>query len=465
MERYDLIVLGSGPSGQKAAVQAAKLGKRVAIIEKRQVVGGTCINTGTIPSKTLREAVLYLTGYSQHGIYGTSYSVKQHIGIDDLKLRVNHVIRREIDITLAQLRRNGVDVFYGEASLAGLNEVAVAGPTFHTFQGALACDFLVIAVGTRPAPPKGVASDDEVLFDSDGFIRMQRIPRTATVVGAGIIGVEYASMLAALGIEVTLLDKRDRLLDFVDREIVESLAYQLRQRDMTIRLGEEVSSIRCENGRAVAELASGKRVTSEIMLFSVGRLGDTDRLNLPAAGISADDRGRIPVDGFFRTCVPRIYAVGDVIGFPSLASTAMMQGRLAAAHAFSRETHPMPSVFPYGIYAIPEISMIGPTEEELTRDAVPYEVGLSRYREIARGQILGDDTGLLKLIFHRETRKLLAAHAIGTGATELIHIAQAVVILGGTLDYFLNSVFNYPTLAECYQVAALDCANRLGGTR
>ena len=458
MERYDLIVLGSGPSGQKAAVQAAKLGKRVAVIEKRQVVGGVCINTGTIPSKTLREAILYLTGYGQHGIYGASYSVKQHIGIDDLKVRVNHVIRREIDITLAQLQRNGVEVYYGEASLAGPNEVTVSGPSF---QGTLACDFLVIAVGTRPAPPKGVACDDEVLFDSDGFIRMQQIPRTATVIGAGIIGVEYSSMLAALGIEVTLLDKRDRILEFVDREIVESLTYQLRQRDMTIRLGEEVSSIRCENGRAVAELLSGKRVTSEMMLFSVGRLGNTEHLNLPAAGISADDRGRIPVDGSFRTCVPHIYAVGDVIGFPSLASTSMMQGRLAAAHAFSREIHPMPSVFPYGIYAIPEISMIGPTEEELTRDAVPYEVGLSRYREIARGQILGDDTGLLKMIFHRETRKLLATHAIGTGATELIHIAQAAVILGGTLDYFLDSVFNYPTLAECYQVAALDCANRM----
>jgi NAD(P) transhydrogenase len=458
VERYDLIVLGSGPSGQKAAVQAAKLGKCVAVIEKRQVVGGVCINTGTIPSKTLREAILYLTGYGQHGIYGSSYAVKQHIGIDDLKVRVNHVIQREIDITLAQLRRNGVEVYYGEASLAGPNEVAVAGPTF---RGTLAGDFLVIAVGTRPAPPSGLACDDEVLFDSDGFIRMQRIPRTATVVGAGVIGVEYASMMAALGIEVTLLDKRDRFLEFVDREIVESLSYQLRQRDVTIRLGEEVSSIRRENGRAVAELLSGKRVTSEMMLFSVGRLGDTDRLNLTAAGVESDDRGRIPVDGFFRTCVPHIYAVGDVIGFPSLASTSMMQGRLAAAHAFSRKPNPMPSVIPYGIYAIPEVSMIGPTEEELTRDAVPYEVGLSRYREIARGQILGDDTGLLKLIFHRDTRKLLAAHAIGTGATELIHIAQAAVILGGTLDYFLDSVFNYPTLAECYQVAALDCANRL----
>jgi len=458
VERYDLIVLGSGPSGQKAAVQAAKLGKRVAVIEKRQVVGGVCINTGTIPSKTLREAVLYLTGHGQHGIYGASYSVKHRIGIDDLKVRVDHVIRREIDITLAQLRRNGVEVYYGEGSLAGPREVTVAGPAF---QGTLSCDFLVIAVGTRPAPPRGVPCDDEVLFDSDGFIRMRRIPRTATVVGAGVIGVEYASMLAALGIEVTLLDKRDRILEFVDREIVESLTYQLRQKDMTIRLGEEVSSIRCENGHAVAELLSGKRVTSEMTLFSVGRLGNTDRLNLPAAGISADERGRIPVDKLFRTCVPHIYAVGDVIGFPSLASTSMMQGRLAAAHAFSQKTHPMPSVLPYGIYAIPEISMIGPTEEELTRDAIPYEVGLSRYREIARGQILGDDTGLLKLIFHRKTRKLLAGHAVGTGATELIHIAQAALVLGGTLDYFLDNVFNYPTLAECYQVAALDCANRL----
>ena len=355
--------------------------------------------------------------------------------------------------------RNGVELIYGEASFSGPHELTVPGPKG---KKTLSSDYIVIAVGARPDTPPGISCDDETLIDSDGILSMKRIPKTMTVVGAGVIGLEYASILATLGIRVTLIDKRSRLLEFVDREIIEALAYQLRERGVTIRLEEGVSRIRRQDGKGVAELASGKKVVSDMVLFSVGRIGATAGLNLGSAGLQADGRGRIAVDEHFRTEVPHIYAVGDVIGFPSLASTSLEQGRLAAAHAFGKETQPMPKHFPYGIYSIPEISMIGPTEEELTRSAVPYEVGVSRYREIARGQILGDDTGLLKLIFHRETRRLLAAHAIGTGATEMIHIAQAVVVLDGTLDYFLNNVFNYPTLAECYKVAALDCDNKLG---
>jgi NAD(P) transhydrogenase len=459
VSHFDLLVIGSGPSGQRAAIQAAKLGKRAAVIEKRQVVGGTCLHTGTIPSKTLREAVLYLTGYGQHGIYGTSYAVKENIGLDDLMVRISFVIKREIDVMLAQMRRNRVEVIFGEASFAdshGLTVREQAETTIHT------ADRIVIAVGTQPAQPGNASCDGETLINSDGILEMKRLPRSLTVVGAGVIGLEYASIFAALGIKVTVIDKRNRLLDFVDREIIETLSYHLRQRGTTIWLGEEVREIGVREGRAVAELASGKKVPSDMILFSVGRIGATAELNLQAAGLAADSRGRIPVDEHYRTLVPHIYAVGDVIGFPSLASTSMEQGRLAAAHAFEKNPGPIAKPFPYGIYSIPEISMIGPTEEELTQAAVPYEVGVARYREIARGQILGDDSGLLKLIVHRKTGRLLATHAIGTGATEMIHIGQAVVTLSGTIDYFLRSVFNYPTLAECYKVAALDCANKLG---
>jgi NAD(P) transhydrogenase len=456
--RYDLLVIGSGPAGQRAAVQAAKLGKRAAIVERRHVVGGVCINTGTIPSKTLREAVLYLTGFGQRGIYGSSYMVKEHITMGDLMLRATHVIKAEIDVILSQMRRNQVEMLSGEASFVDPHTLKLRGAPETT---TVAADYIVIAAGTRPAPPPGIACGEGQLIDSDGILDVKTLPRTMTVVGAGVIGIEYASIFAALGVEITVVDKRDRLLEFVDAEIVESLSYQLRQLRTTMRLGEEVTKIACEEGKAVATLSSGKRIASDLVLFSAGRIGATAGLNLEAAGLQADDLGRIAVDDHFRTNVPHIYAAGDIIGFPSLASTSMEQGRLAAAHAFGREVHPMPKLYPFGIYTIPEISMIGPTEAELTKASVPYETGASRYREIARGQILGDDTGLLKLLFHRQSRKLLAAHAIGTGATELIHIAQAVVVLDGTLDYFLTNVFNYPTLAECYKVAALDCAKRM----
>jgi NAD(P) transhydrogenase len=285
-----------------------------------------------------------------------------------------------------------------------------------------------------------------------------------TVVGAGVVGIEYASIFAALGIEVTVVERRDRPLDFVDREIVDELIHQMRNRDVTFRFGETVERFQVSEGpprRGVLFLESGKRIVSDLVLFSAGRTGATAALNLAAAGLAADDRGRLGVDANFRTAVPHIYAAGDVIGYPSLAATSSEQGRLAACHAFGLAVGLMAPHFPVGIYAIPEISMVGATEQELTAAKTPYETGVARYREIARGQILGDDTGLFKMLFHRDDRRLLGAHAIGTGATELIHIGQAVLGLGGGLDYFMRTVFNYPTLAECYKVAALDAANKL----
>lgn len=460
MREFELIVIGTGPAGQRAAVQAAKLGHKVAIIERRQVVGGVCINTGTIPSKTLREAVLYLTGFAQRGVYGQSYSVKQNITAEDLHFRTQRVIEKEIDVIGAQMRRNGIEVLTGQGSFLGPNSIKVESAT-EVIE--IHAEKILVAVGTRPSLPPDVMPDGKVILDSDQILHLKSIPKTLCVVGAGVIGAEYGSMFAALGTKVTLVDKRPRLLEFVDAEIIDDLVYQLRNMGTVMRLGEDVEKIEInEDGMAVARMQSGKIITSEMLLYSAGRVGATADLNLEAAGLSADSRGRLSVNLNYQTTVPHIYAAGDVIGFPSLASTGSEQGRLAACHAFGRESRSMPALFPYGIYAIPEISYVGRNEDELTQANVPYEMGIARYREIARGQILGDDSGLLKLLFHRETRKLLGVHAIGTQATELIHVGQAVMAFDGTIDYFVNNVFNYPTLAECYKVAALDGMNRLG---
>jgi NAD(P) transhydrogenase len=460
VQEFDVFVIGTGPAGQRAAVQAAKLGRRVGICERRQVVGGVCINTGTIPSKTFREAVLYLTGFQQRGIYGDSYRVKDAITMQDLLFRCEHVIRREIDVVRNQMQRNGVTMLSGEARFLDPHRLRIQA-TDHAEEVRAAT--VVIAVGTVPAPPPGIEPDGQVILTSDMILGLESLPHSLTVVGAGVIGTEYASMFAALGVQVTLVDRRPRLLEFVDAEIVESLSYQMRNMNCTFRLGEGVDSVSTrEDGKAVAALKSGKRIVSDQLLYSVGRVGATGELDLPAAGLEADDRGRLQVDGEFRTRQRHIFAAGDVIGFPSLASTAMEQGRLAACVACEREAPSLPELLPYGIYSVPEISMVGPNEEELTARSVPYEVGLARYREIARGAILGDDSGLLKILFHRETRRLLGVHIIGTAATELVHIGQTALAFGGTIDYFVNNVFNYPTFAECYKVAALDGYNKVG---
>jgi NAD(P) transhydrogenase len=458
---FDLLCIGSGPAGQRAAIQAAKLGKRVGIIERRRLLGGVCVETGTIPSKTFREAVLSFVCAANH--------LEQHLGKHfesrptavQLLSRVEEVMKREVDVVADQLRRNDVELIQGEASFKDARTVIVTSD--HDTRIVTAANIL-IAVGTVPALPEGVPVDGEVILTSDHMAQLKRLPRKMVVIGGGIIGIEYASMLATLKINVTLVDKRTRLLEFLDSEIVEELMHQMRSRNVTFRLGEAVERLDLtedEPHRAVMTLESGKRIVSESVLYSVGRVGAVDRLNLAAAGLTADKRGRLKVDAQFRTEIPHIFAAGDIIGYPSLASTSASQGRHVACHAFGVEVEPLPEPLPVGIYAIPEISMVGPPEHELTEQHVPYETGVARYREIARGQILGDDSGLVKLLFHRDDRRLLGVHAIGTGATELIHIGQAVRDLGGGLSYFLRTVFNYPTLAECYKVAALDAFNKL----
>ncbi len=465
---YDMLVIGSGPAGQRAAIQAAKLNKRVAIVERKTVLGGVCINTGTIPSKTLREAVLYLSGYRLRGLYGESYAVKQNITMEDLLFRTDHVIRHEIDVTRHQLLRNQIEVFSADASFVDPHTVRLTDYDEQGPRGSrdVTTGRVGIATGTEVTREENIPFDGQRICCSDDIVRLQKLPRTLTVVGAGVIGLEYASIFATLGVRVTLIDKRQRLLPFVDAEIIETLAYHLRENRVTLRLGEEVSGMELTTDqigdRVKIHLASGKQVVTDAALYSVGRTGATATLNLEAAGLAADNRGRLAVNQYFQTQADHVYAVGDVIGFPSLASTSMEQGRLAACHAFNIKTTSVPELFPYGIYAIPEISMVGRNEEELTEQGVPYEVGKAHYREIARGQIIGDTTGLLKLIFHLDTHELLGVHIIGEGASELVHIGQAVLAFGGTIEYFVNTVFNYPTLAECYKTAAFDGVNRLG---
>ena len=458
MQRYDLIVIGSGPAGQRAAIQGAKSGKRVALVERRELVGGGCINTGTIPSKTMREAVLHLTGFEYQGIYGVNYRVKDKITMGDLGFRVQHVIKTETDITQAQLSRNGIEVIFGTARFVDPTHLRV-----ESIRGVSEYEagIIIVAPGTKPAVSSKVPVNGTTIINSDQILQMPEIPKSFIVVGGGVIGVEYACMFAALGVRVILVEKRPRLLEFADNEMVEALSYHLRDHRVTMRLNEEVESVDETPTGVTANLMSKKKISGDALLYAVGRQGNVEELDLPAAGLEADDRGRIPVDGCFRTKQPNIFAAGDVIGFPSLASVSMEQGRIAAAKAFDLPVHSNPATYPYGIYTIPEISFIGKTEEQLTEEDAPYEVGVAYYREIARGQIRGDTTGRLKLIFHRETREILGVHIIGEGAAELLHIGQAVMVLGGTVEYFVETVFNYPTLAECYKAAAFNGLNKL----
>jgi NAD(P) transhydrogenase len=458
--KYDLIVIGSGPAGQRAAVAAAKMNKRVVVVEARTVVGGVCINTGTIPSKTMREAVLHLSGYNYRSVYGINYRVKEKITMADLAFRVQAVIKTEVDVTEAQLSRNGIDVVHGIARFVDPHHVHVEGPQTET---TVEADHIVIAVGTKPATSPKVPVNGRTIVNSDQVLGLESLPHSLIVVGGGVVGVEYTCMFAVLGVRVTLIEKRDRLLEFADREIIEALSYHLRDARVTLRLGEEVESVEEPSpGTVVANLESKKKVSGDALLYAVGRQGNVEDLNLAAAGLESDNRGRIAVDEHYQTKIEHIFAAGDVVGFPALASVSMEQGRIAAARAFNDHAATSnPGFYPYGIYTIPEISFIGKTEEQLTDEDVPYEVGMAYYREVARGQIRGDTTGRLKLIFHRDTRRVLGVHIIGEDATELVHIGQAVMTLDGTIDYFIDAVFNYPTLAECYKVAAFNGLGRL----
>ncbi|MBL6081674.1 Si-specific NAD(P)(+) transhydrogenase [Belnapia sp. T18] len=460
MQSYDLVVIGSGPSGRRAAVQAAKLGRSVLVIEKGRRVGGVSVHTGTIPSKTLRETVLNLTGWRERGFYGLAYRVKQDIEAGDLMTRLHKTLEHEVETLEHQFARNRVHMLRGLATFVNPHriEVQVESGESQTVEAAR----IVIAVGTRPLRPSHIPFNHTTVIDSDELVELTTLPRSMTVVGAGVIGVEYATIFSALDVRVTLVEPRSSFLDFVDRELVDDFVHQLRDRGVGFRLGSKVQSIEFENSQPVAMLEGGRRVRSEMLLFTAGRVGATDTLNLSACGLASDDRGRLTVDPqTFQTAVPHIYATGDVIGFPSLASTSLEQGRIAACHACGEPLPPVPAFFPYGIYSVPEISMVGLSEEEVRKAGTPYECGIARLRETSRGHIMGLNGGLLKMIVSIETRRLLGVHIVGEGATELVHIGQAVLNLGGTLDYFIDNTFNYPTLAEAYKIAALDAWNRL----
>jgi NAD(P) transhydrogenase len=457
---YDLVVIGSGPAGQKGAISAAKLGRKVAVIDRKEMVGGVCLHTGTIPSKTLREAILYLTGFSEKSFYGRDYSLRSEVTVADLAFRVQKVLAREMEVVRSQLARNHIATLHGGARFVDPNTIELTSGDGTT--AVLKSERILIACGTRPAHHESVPLDGDRIVDSDQLLHGKTLPREVIVVGAGVIGLEYASMLTALNIKTTIIEARPTILDFVDREMIEALTYFMRQRGAVFRLGEKVVSVGYdEKGRVAAALDSGKTAHGDWLLYTVGRQTNADLLNLPAAGLEADARGRIAVNEFFQTRVPHIYAAGDVIGFPALASTSMEQGRLASCHMFGAYCESKPHTIPYGIYTIPEISMVGKTEEELTQAKVPYEIGVSKFEELAKGQMLGIDAGLLKLLFEPKTKKLLGVHVFGERATEIIHVGQAVLAFGGTIDYFRDTVFNYPTMAEAYKVAGLDGLNRL----
>jgi NAD(P) transhydrogenase len=459
-QEYDMVVIGSGPGGQKAAIASAKLGKSAAIVERGDMLGGVCVNTGTIPSKTLREAVLYLTGMSQRELYGASYRVKEKITPADLLARTQHVITKEIDVVRNQLMRNRVDLLEGHGRFIDPHTIEIEDPTRReklTISG----KYIVIATGTTPARPSGVDFDDDRVLDSDGILDLKSLPASMVVVGAGVIGIEYASMFAALGTKVTVVEKRSDMLDFCDPEIIEALKFHLRDLAVTFRFGEEVTAVEVGASGTITTLASGKQIPADTVMYSAGRQGQTDQLDLQKAGVEVESRGRIFVDDKFRTKVEHIYAVGDVIGFPALAATSMEQGRLAAYHAFGEACDGITELQPIGIYSIPEISYVGVTEVELTKNSIPYEVGVSRYRELARGAIAGDSYGMLKLLVSTDDLRILGVHIFGTSATELVHIGQAVMGCGGSVEYLVDAVFNYPTFSEAYKVAALDVMNKV----
>ncbi len=457
---HQFIVIGSGPSGRRAAIQAAKLGRNVLVVEKGRRVGGVSVHTGTIPSKTLRETVLNLTGWRERGFYGRAYRVKKDIEAKDLMARLRMTLDHEVDVLEHQFARNGVHTLTGTAHFIGPNEVSVAieGGDTRSFTA----DKILISVGTRPFRPPDVPFNGTNVLDSDEIVEISRLPRSLTVVGAGVIGVEYATIFSALDVNVSLVEPRPTVLDFIDRELMEDFLHQLRDRGVTLRFGSKVARVEMENDRPVTVLESGRQIRSEMLLYAAGRVGATSSLNLPAAGLTVDHRGRLKVDPrTFQTEVPHIYSAGDAIGFPSLASTAMEQGRIAACHAFGMPLPPAPEFFPYGIYSVPEISTIGMTEEDVRGKGIGYECGVARFRETSRGHIMGLNSGMMKMIFAIETRRLLGVHIVGEGATELVHIGQAVLNLHGTLDYFIQNTFNYPTLAEAYKIAALDAWNRM----
>lgn len=461
---FDMLVLGSGPGGCRAALQAAKLGKRVAIIEKKSGPGGVMVHTGTLPSKTMRETAVNVSALKQSSVQRLNFDLRHDFTVADLMRRKDVVIQAETEVIRDQLLRNGVKMIRGFGVLTSPHHVIVS--ITPDDNRVISAAYIVVAVGTRPYQPAEVEIDNQYIFDGETILQLDEIPRSMTVVGAGVIGCEYACIFATLGVKVTLLDTRERLLGFVDHEIGDTLVYMLRKQRIRLILGDGAKEISVRDEQVVTVTENGRQIIADRMLYSAGRSGNTDGLGLEAVGIEPNKRGLIDVDKHFRTSVDSIYAVGDVIGFPSLASASMDQGRLASYHAFRPEDAErrgaLNDLLPYGIYTIPEMSLVGHTEESAREAGEEFEVGISRFAELARGQILNDHDGMLKIIFRRSDHKLLGAHVIGERAAELVHLGQAVMSFGGTIDYFIDTVFNYPTLSEAYKVAALDGISRLG---
>lgn len=457
---FDLIIIGSGPAGRRAAIQAAKLDKKVLVVEKSRRVGGVSVHTGTIPSKTLRETVLNLSGWRERGFYGRTYKVKSDISANDLRHRLSKTLDHEVDVLEHQFTRNNVTLINGHARFLSPTEIEITEEDGR--RQTVSFERALISVGTRPYRPDYIPFDGKTVLDSDEILHVETLPRSLTVIGAGVIGIEYATIFSALDISVTVIEPRTSILSFIDDELIDEFTYELRDRGIRMLLGCKAQTVHAQDGCCVVDLSDGRKVKSDMALYAAGRIGASSDIGLENIGLSADSRGRLKVDPVsYETEIPNIYAAGDIIGFPSLASTSMSQGRIAVCHAFSVPNPAQPEHFPYGIYAVPEISTVGLSERELKEQGIPYECGIARFRETSRGHIMGIQRGMLKLLFHIETRKLLGVHIVGEGATELIHIGQAVLVLGGELSYFIDNVFNYPTLAEAYKIAALDAWNRL----
>jgi NAD(P) transhydrogenase len=464
-EKYDLVVIGSGPGGEKGAAQAAYFGKRVALVERALEVGGACVHTGTLPSKTLRETALYLTGFRRRELYGMSLRLDRKKSLRQLVGRLREVTDRQTRQIRRNLERHAVTVVPGFASFENARAVSIRNAQGEITRR-LTAEVFLIATGSSPTPPQGISTEDPDVVDSDRILNLDRVPAALTVVGGGVIGTEYACLFAALGTRVTLVEGRDRLLTGVDEELSSAIQLSLDRMGAQILLGDAVDSITRDPGaRRNAlhlKLRSGRKVRADKLLFSAGRSGNTTGMNLETIGVELNERGHIRVDTHFQTAVFGIYAVGDVIGFPALASTSMEQGRVAMCHAFGIAYKIGVSAFlPYGIYSIPEISSVGPSEQELKEKGIDYEVGRARFENNARGQITGDTDGMVKLLFDPNTRRLLSAHILGEAATELVHMPMFVMATGGSIDAFIDAVFNFPTLSESFKYAAYDGLQRL----
>ncbi len=452
---YDLIVIGSGPAGEKGAAQAAYFGKKVALVERSPHLGGAGINTGTVPSKTLRETALYFSGLRQRGLYGIDYSLRENLTVGDFMYRKQIVVESEWGIIQRNLDRHHIEVIHGEGALRDAHTVRVRKSDGS--EANLTTDVILIATGSSPFHPPDIPFDHRLIYDSDSILQMSHIPKTMAVVGGGVIGCEYASIFTALGVQVTLVEGRNRLLPFVDGEIAERLQRQLERLGLRFYLNTRVKQLEVHEERVDMTLQTGEQLDCEIALFAAGRQSNVEGLGLEAVGVQLGNRGLILVNEKYQTSVPNIYAAGDVIGFPALASTSMEQARVAIVHAFNLlyKEH-VSSILPLAVYTIPEISMVGLSEDDCQTKSVPYLVGRAYYETSPRGQIIGDTSGMIKLVFARDDKKLLGVHLIGEMASELVHIGAQVMASGGTIDAFINAVYNYPTLADSYKYAAYD---------